>query len=165
MTRELEHLPDWEHMMHFAIELIIQSKQYAGAGIWGERIAILHLDHANELLMKSFLIKKGFIINYLDKDEINKGVKKEEVLDKDKTMDYKACLGLACKEIGGDSVFNKAKQEKILNFHKIRNEIQHRAVNIRQNKKSEIEIFYPCFRELYSLMFSDIAGDFPEFVF
>ena len=161
--KELDHLKDWENMMYFAIELIKESKQYKGTGIMGERIMILHLDHANELLMKSFLLEKGYVISYLDRKEAEKGIKKEEILNKDKTIDYYDCLNLVCQEINNDETkFSREKQDKILNFHRLRNEIQHRAINIPQDKKEEIRLFYPYFKELYTLMFPKFADVFPE---
>lgn len=155
--RELGHMEDWENMLHFAIELILESKRYTGTGILGERIMILHLDHANELLMKSFLLKKGYVISYLDKNKAEKGVKKEEVIDNDKTLDYPECLSIASKEVK----FSKEKQDKILRFHRLRNEIQHRATNLPLNKGEEIFNFYPYFKELYEKMFPDYAIAFP----
>ena len=163
MNRELAHLKDWEHMMFFAIALIDQSKLHKGSGIWGERIIILHLDHANELLMKSFLVKKGFIVSYLEKNKLGDGVKEEDFLNKSKTIEYGDCLKIVCKNISPNT-FNEEKQKKILKFHKIRNEIQHRAININQNKKTEIELFYPYFKELHSLMFPEYSDVFPDFI-
>jgi len=118
--RELDNMEDWESMMHFAIQLIIESERYKGTGIWGERIIILHLDHANEMLMKSFFIKKGYIINYLEKEELKKGVKKEDILDKDKTMEYVDCLKLICNKLVNG--FSEDKTKKIIKFHKLRND-------------------------------------------
>ena len=158
--RELDNMEDWESMMHFAIQLIIESERYKGTGIWGERIIILHLDHANEMLMKSFLIKKGYIINYLEKEELKKGVKKEDILDKDKTMEYVDCLKLICNKLVNG--FSEDKTKKIIKFHKLRNEIQHRAINLGLNKGEEIELFYPFFKELYILMFPEYADAFPK---
>ena len=162
--RELGHLEDGEHMMHFALALINASKLHKGTGVWGERIIILHLDHANELLMKSFLIKKGFIISYLEKDKVSKkeGTKEEEFLDKSKSIDYDDCLKLVCRNLP-QNAFEDDKQKKIMKFHYLRNEIQHRAINIHQDKKTEIELFYPYFKELYHLMFPEFADVFPDY--
>ncbi len=122
---------------------------------------ILHLDHANELLMKSYLIREGYIINYLDKDELKKGIKKDELLDRDKTIEYIDCLKLVCKKVN----FPPEKMDKMIRFHKLRNEIQHRRLNVPLNKNEEIENFYPVFRDLYFLMFPIYAQGFPVFIF
>jgi hypothetical protein len=163
MPRELDYMKDWEHMMYFAIELIIQSKLHKGTGIWGERIIIHHLDHANELLMKSFLIKNGYIINYLEPKKLAKGTKNEEFLDKSKSMEYIDCLRLICNNILSPNSFDSEKQKKVERFHNLRNEIQHRAININQDKKTEIELFYPYFKEFYNLMFPEYADVFPDY--
>ena len=158
MERELDHMEDGENMMYFAIQLIIESRQYRGTGIMGERVMILHLDHANELLMKSFLIKKGYIISYLEKSEVNKGIKKKYILDNEKNIDYGECLNLVCKNVD----FSQDKRDVIMKFHRLRNEIQHRATNLPLDKKEKISEFYPYFKELYNLMFPEFADAFPK---
>ena len=55
-------------------------------------------------------------------------------------------------------------KNKILQFHRLRNEIQHRATNLPQDKGKEIEVFYPYFKELYNLMFPEFADSFPDFI-
>lgn len=149
---------DWESMLYFAIALISESKRHKGTGFIGERIIILHLDHANELLMKSFLINKGYTVEYLEKEEVKKGVKKEDIESKSKTIAYRDCLNLVCKHID----FDKEKKEKVMQFHKIRNEIQHRAIDIPLKKEEHIRLFYPLFQELFGKMFPEFGNVFPN---
>jgi len=145
-------------MLYFAVALISQSKLHKGTGIIGERIMILHLDHANELLMKSFLLKKGYVISYLEQHEAKKGLKRKDAESKSKTLNYPDCLNLIAKKIS----LNVKTRNEILEFHKIRNEIQHRAIDLPLNKKEKIINFYPYFKEFYELMFPEYADDFPE---
>lgn len=72
------------------------------------------------------------------------------------------CLRLICK-ILPPNAFDIEKQKKIERFHNLRNEIQHRATNIHQDKKTEIELFYPYFKELYTLMFPEFSDVFPNY--
>ncbi len=149
---------DWESMLYFAIALIAESKVHKGTGFIGERIIILHLDHANELLMKSFLIKKGYTVEYLEKNEVNKGVKKEEIKSKSKTILYQDCINLVCKHI----TFEKEKIKKVMEFHYLRNEIQHRSLDVPLNKEEHIRLFFPLFRELFGKMFPEYEDTFPK---
>ena len=160
-NKELGHMEDWESMIHFALNLILTSEIHKGSGIFGERIIITHLDHANELLMKAFLIKKGFIISYIERNDLKKGLKEDKILDKSKTLDYPECLKLVSNQVN----FNRAKQDKILEFHKLRNEIQHRSTNIPLDKKEKIRNFYPQLKEFYELMFPEFDKSFPEIEF
>ena len=155
---ELKTMSDWKSMVLFAVKLIEQGKGHKGTDVWGERIAILHLDHANELLMKAFLIKEGYVVSYADKNDLKKGIKESELLDYDKTISYLDALNLVCREVG----FAQDKKEKIAEFHKLRNEIQHRATNIQLNKLEKINNFLPFFEELSRLMFPKDITDFPK---
>jgi len=160
-NRELDHMDNWESMIHFALDLINTSKIHIGTGIFGERIIILHLDHANELLMKAFLIKQGYVISYLEKNDVRKGMKQNNILDNSKTIEYLECLKLVCKEVP----FENTKQKKILEFHRLRNEIQHRSTNIPLDKSEKIRNFYPYLKELYELMFPEFDNSFPNIEF
>lgn len=52
-------MEDWKGMLNFALDLVQESKLSQAYTFIDERIAILHLDHAIELLMKAFLMKEG----------------------------------------------------------------------------------------------------------
>lgn len=159
-------MEDWENMVLFAIHLISNSNNYRNSNILDQRIAILNLDHANELLMKAFLIKEGYTIEEIDKNKIKeKGIKKGETTDnflnKKKTIGYIDCLNLISKILN----FDDSKKKRIIKFHEIRNEIQHRSIDLPINKEEEIVNFYPSFRDLYNLMFQEPIKDFPVFIF
>jgi len=154
-------MEDWNKMLNFALDLVLESKISQAHTFIGERIIILHLDHAMELLMKAFLIKKGYIIEEIDNKKIKKNGIKEDtdiktLINKDKTIGYLDCLDLVSK------IVNFRKKDKIVRFHRIRNEIQHRATNLPLNKEEEISNFYPYFKELYGLMFPDFERTFPN---
>ena len=91
-------MDDWQDMQIFALELIRESKPHLdrqdlpNGKIMGERIAILHLDHANELLMKAFLIKKGYVIEFLRENQVNDGTKAVNFIKEAKTLEYEKCL-------------------------------------------------------------------------
>ena len=153
---DLLYLEEYDNIVTFALELIKASKS-RGEGAYSERIAILHLDHANELLMKSFLRKKGFIIDFLTESEIKKGVKKEEIMEKDRTLSYVDSLKLVSKVVG----FSQEKMDEIMKFHRLRNEVQHRAINLPLDKGEKIDLFLPRFKELYDLMFPEYEEHFP----
>jgi len=60
-------VPDWMLMKSYALKLIEESDiKNPDRNIVHDRIKILHLDHANELLMKSWLLKNGYVINLLN---------------------------------------------------------------------------------------------------
>lgn len=159
MPKRLKPEPDdnWQGMMEFAIELIGQSARHAGTGFMGERIIILHLNHANELLMKAFLIRKGYIVSYLEKDKIRDGVKQDEFLDKSKTIDYGDCLKLVLQNVHTSEKNKEEIKKRMLRFNQIRNEIQHRSTHLPFDKGEEIDNFYPYFQELFNLMFGDMG--------
>jgi hypothetical protein len=148
---------NWRAMKDFALKLIEESNNLINRpDVIGQRIRILHLDHANELLMKSWLIKNGYVISYLKESDLKNGVKQEKILDMDRTMSYEDSLNLVSKQLR----LPTEKKEKIKSFHKLRSEIQHRAINLYLDKTEMIENFYPIFRELYEKMYPDY-NDFP----
>ncbi len=157
----------WKFMRNFAKDLISESRKHKEnppeRKIIGERIIILHLDHATELLMKAFLIKKGYVISYVTEGRLKKGVKGKEVADFSKTLDYVGCLDLVCGK--GGITLEQVKKDQILRFHSIRNEIQHRALNLVLDKGEEINSFFPILQELYEKMFPDFSVSFPIFDF
>lgn len=158
-------MEEWKFMLNFAKDLINESRKHKEnppeRKIIGERIIILHLDHATELLMKAFLIKKGYVITYIEKNYLRKGVKEEEVYEKTKSLDYIDCLDIVSKEIN----LEQEKKDKILRFHYIRNEIQHLALNLVLDKGEAINDFFPILQEMYEKMFPDFSISFPIFDF
>lgn len=161
---ELEQvMEEWENMLHFAIEMIIHSNEHKVGDIINQRISIIHLDHATELLMKSFLLKKDYLINEIDLNKVKGGLKNNlkinVLLHKDKTIGFNDVLDIVSKLVKLD----KEDKEKIIKFHKIRNEIQHRALIIPMNKQEEIAIFSPALKNLYNKMFPEFIDAFPSF--
>jgi hypothetical protein len=151
-------MKDWEEMVQFAIRLIKHSFEHSHGDIIDQRIMIHNLDHAFELLMKAYLLKKRFVIDYLDKGKI---IKKEDFLKESKSLEYSVCLDFIVKELVGKEK-KKIVKDRILYFHGIRNEIQHRAIYLPDNKENEIRIVYPYFKELYMIMFGDRMDIFPH---
>ncbi len=60
---------------------------------------------------------------------------------------------------------NDEKKVKILEFHKLRNEIQHRALNFLVVKKQAINDTRSVFEEFYQNMFPKFADSFPDLIF
>src|SRR3989344_5369236 len=152
-------MDDWQDMQLFALELIRESKPHLdrqelpNGKIMGERIAILHLDHANELLMKSFLIKKGYVVEFLKEKQVEKGTKTDDFIKEAKTLEYEKCLDIITSK--EHIPLKRESKTTIIKFHQLRNEIQHRAKYIPDDKRSRIKEFYPCLKELFGLMFPD----------
>jgi len=71
-------------------------------------------------------------------------------------MGYDSCLELVCNKIK----FSTQGKETLKRFHRIRYEIQHRALNLPLEKEEEIGEFYPILKEFYEKMFED--GKFPD---
>ena len=156
-------MENWKYMQAFALALIRQSKNNLNITltgeekIMGERIAILHLNHANELLMKSFLIKNGYVVEYLEKSDINNGLKEADIINSTRTLDYGNCLKLVVNHLRKNgAIVDESRKQMIMDFYKIRNEIQHRATNIPLDKREKIGVFYPHLKGLYETMFSDL---------
>ena len=150
-------MEDWKNMLLFAIKVIQHALEHRNGNITDQRIAITNLDHATELMMKAFLIKEGYLINEIDQKKIrNKGIldaKVRKILDNDKTIRFFDTSQLVFRILKLES----EKRKKIERFHKIRNEIQHRALDLPINKEEEIERFFPVLRELYVKMFPDMV--------
>ena len=159
------NMDEWENMLHFAIEMIKHAKKAYAPDVIDERIAIVSLDHATELLMKSFLLENSYIINELNLNKIKKGFNKntqlKDLLNDDKTIGFKDVLNIVSKKIELD----KSDKETILKFHKLRNEIQHRGLYINLNKTEAIRNFCPSLNKLYNKMFPKYADDFPDLIF
>jgi hypothetical protein len=160
MTAEF-HVEDWMAMKSFALRLIIESDiHHQDEDVMSQRIKILHLDHANELLMKSWLTREGYVINILTESVLKKGIRSDDLLyttaKSNRTLGYESCLELVSKKIE----FPKNKKEVIKSFHSLRNEIQHRSLDLPLDKVERIENFYPILKEFYDKMFQD--GNFPD---
>ena len=141
---------DWNHMLDFADELLIHAEEHSrnvnrNGNRWNyvsERISIIHFDHALELFMKAYLMKEGYLIYEVKQKKIKAGIKSStsiiEIMDKNKTLGFQDILELFSK-ISELPPLEKTKIEK---FHKkLRNEIQHRALNLPMNKGEKIEDF------------------------
>ena len=156
---------DWENMMDFADKLIKHANDHFQTGypnmerIISERISVIHFDHALELLMKSYLLREGFIINEIDISKIKKGIKGEnkpikELLKKNRTFIFDDIFTIFSKilELTPD------EKQAIKKFHGLRNEIQHRALQLpTTDKGKEIEEFIPKFKIIYRKAFQNRA--------
>ena len=161
-TRELDHTRDWEGISKFALDLIEESRLSQSHTFIDERIAILHLDHATELLMKAFLIKEGYFIEPINLKKVREGLTKdtkiESLLRKDRTIDYMDCLDIVSKKIN----LSPNEKAKIKEFHNIRNNIQHKGLNIPLNKGEKIVEFSPLLEKMYGNMFPDSINKINE---
>ena len=155
---------DWENMRDFADKLIKHANDHFQTGyqnmerIISERISVIHFDHALELLMKSYLLREGFIINEIDIPKIKKGIKGEnklikELLKKNRTFIFDD----VCKIFSEELNLLNAEKKAIKNFHELRNEIQHRALNFPYPKREKIEHFVPIFKIIYEKAFRERA--------
>ncbi len=151
---------DWNHMLDFADELLRHAETHRqnNSGLpeyVSKRISFIHFDHALELFMKAYLIKEGYVISKLDTKKIQSGVKEDEsiskILKKDRTLDFSELLNLFSKISG---LSGKEKRE-INDFHKYRNEIQHRSLRIDIDKGEKLKNFQPVIRSVYEKVFTD----------
>ncbi len=150
--------PDAENMVKFAVQLINRSRtMIQNRSSIDERIAILHLDHGTELLMKAYLLKEGYIINKVNQNKFKEGVKKDssinEYLIKNRTIDFMDAFKVVSKKVG----LSENTKSIITNFHNLRNEIQHRALEVPLDKSERIEEFRPQLRELYEKIFPELC--------
>lgn len=151
-------MKEWENMRDFAIAMIKEATKHMTEGIIDQRIAIMHLDHATELLMKAFLFKEGYFIYDIDKNILKKGIKTKDLPNSDRLINFTDCLNIVSERIKLDP----STKSKVLKFRKIRNEIQHRATNLPFNKGEEIINYSPALNELYHKMFPEHISTFPE---
>lgn len=160
-----ENMEDWENMRSFAIKVIEHALKYKNGDILEQRIAVTNLDHATELSMKAFLIKESYLINEIDRGKLKernaKNKKIEEILDNDKTIGFKDALDLVLKILNLNANDKTEIRTHIEKFHSIRNEIQHRALNLPFDKSEEMKKFYPILRKLYIKIFPDQTDFFP----
>ena len=154
---------DWKNMMDFVDKLIKhandhQTNYYDMGCIVSERISIIHFDHALELLMKSYLMRNEFIVYEIDTNKIKKGIKGDmpikKMLKKDRTLNFNDIFTIFSKilELTPD------EKQAIKKFHGLRNEIQHRALQLpTTDKGKEIEEFIPKFKIIYRKAFQNRA--------
>lgn len=152
---------DWKNMLEFADALIRHAEQHRSRDEGGqenyvsERISIVHFDHALELVMKAYLMHKGYLVYEIDTEKIKKGVEKSacinKIIKKDKTLGFADILEIFSKILGPTA----GDKKHISGFHKLRNEIQHRALNIPVNKEEKLEAFKPVFRSVYLKAFPE----------
>ncbi len=155
--RKLEN-PDSEAMLKFAVQLINRSHTLVQNGSHiDERIAILHLDHGTELLMKAYLLKEGYIINKINQNKFKEGIKENSSINgyliKDRTIDFVDAFKIVSKKVG----LSKNTKKIIIDFHDLRNNIQHRALDIPLDKFERIGEFKPQLKELYHKMFPELC--------
>jgi len=154
---------DWEHMLDFADELLKHAEEHRiNANRNGnrenyvpERISFIHFDHALELFMKAYLMKEGYLISQVKRGKINDGIKIStsiiEIMDEERTLDFPDLLNLFSKT----SELPQHEKKKIEKFHKLRNEIQHRALNLPRNKREKIEDFKKIICSVYGRAFAE----------
>lgn len=145
---------DWKNMCIFATHLLLRTKKLLedeseNEKIMNERIAIMHLDHATELLMKAFLFKEGYFIYDVRTNTIKEGIKIKDLPNCDKLLNFRDCLKLVSKIIQLNNF------SKINDFRDIRNEIQHRAKCLPLKKREKIKEFCPALEELCIKMFPE----------
>ncbi|MBI4210446.1 MAG: hypothetical protein HY544_02990 [Candidatus Diapherotrites archaeon] len=163
-------IEDATNMCDFAIELITNVKTILEVRnpetrrYMIERIAIVQLDHATELLMKAFLVEKGFIIEFIEKSVLKDGLKITKSEEETRTIDYGDCLKIVLRNLRLEEDEKTELQEAITKFHKLRNEIQHRATNIPLDKMEKITDFYPQLKKLFEKMFPNKINKFPDFL-
>jgi len=144
-------------MREFALEILLHSLfsriDERSSIIIRERMTIIQLDHATELLMKSFLLKNSYIINEFKRKKIEEGFKANnkisDLLDEKKTISFPQALKITSKLVN----LNNQDKKVINDFHDLRNNIQHRALNIPLNKAEKIDNFKPILYNFYKLMF------------
>ncbi len=150
---------DWLEMSIFSKLLIIHGiVHYRKRNFDDERIAIVLLDQATELLMKAFLLKKDYTIQEIDSKKIKEGMTERDeikkILHKEKTINFSTALSIVKRKIHNIEI------DKIENFHKLRNKIYHRSTQIIENKKHEIEKFLPALQHFCEEAFEE-ASPYP----
>lgn len=153
---------DWNNMLDFVDELLKHAEEHSRndnrngnmSNYVFERISIIHFDHALELFMKAYLMKEGYLIYKVKQRKIKDGIKRStsiiEIMDKNKTLDFMDILELFSKT----SELPSLEKKKIKKFHDLRNEIQHRALNLPMNKGEKIEDFKPVISSVYRRAFA-----------
>lgn len=138
-------------MVEFAERLAAYGIHYSKKENFEEqRIAIVLLDQSVEIMMKAFLISKGYEVFYLREKDIINGVKKSESFEKMFTIDFMSVLKVVKKELP------EIDKDAIENFHKIRNKVYHgAAVNLQENKSDAMKDYLPKFEQLYKHAFPD----------
>jgi hypothetical protein len=157
-------MEEWENMLHFAVIMLeTEVSAHNVNDSLNQRIAIVHLHHVTELLMKSFLLKEGYLINEVDYNKVKLGIrnnsKLKEFINPDRTIGFQEALGI----IAGKVNLDKAHKERILNLNRVRNEIQHRGLAIPHRKPQGVNFFRTALKDLYSKMFPTYYDAFPDF--
>lgn len=159
---------EWEDMHNFAVELIRHTYDHRSEGnILIQRINVLNLYQAMELLMKSYLSREGYIINELDQNKLKKGIKKDALvaglIKQNKTLGFSECFE-AIKSLLKSSQSDRLELTRedndiIINFTKLRNEIQHRSVDISVDKNHAIRDFMEVAKKVYLKMFPRFSNN------
>jgi hypothetical protein len=145
---------DWNRIVNFAEWLTVYGIHYSNnTNFIEQRMAVVFLDQSMELMMKAFLIKEGYKIQYFVKSDIEEGLKESDAIGKEMMIDYIKVLNLIKKKI---KKMQKIDQKAIKHFHEIRNKIYHgAAVNLQENKRNAMKDFIPKLKEFYTLAFDD----------
>jgi hypothetical protein len=113
-----------------------------------QRMAVVLLDQSMEIMMKTFLISKGYEVFYFKEKDLVKGLKKLESSDKMFTVDFIPVLDIVKKEL------QNIDAESIKHFHEIRNKVYHgAAVTLRENKLDEMAKYIPKLEQFYNSAF------------
>ena len=158
-------MEDWIKMILYATDVIDYALEHRNGNILEQRIAVMILDQATELIMKAYLLKEDYLINEIDKKKMRKrGAKNKKLkylLNDDNTIRFSEALELVLKTVKLTKDEKTRIKDGVKKFHSIRNEVQHRALEIPFNKSEEMGKFYPILRELYVKMFPEKEGLFP----
>ena len=153
MTEETE---DWNHMLEFTDELLKHADEHLNnnlnslKGYVSQRISIIHFHHALELFMKAYLINKGYFIYKIENNEIKKGIKKSEIFEQNRTLDFVDIL----KIFKGKITLSSSELKSVNELNKLRNEIQHRSLVFDVDKKEVLKQFKPVMSSIYKKTFS-----------
>lgn len=158
-------IQDWKYVQIFGMaimeeaDIILKRKGHFHRKIMGERMAVLRLAHANELLMKAFLMREGYIVTYLRENDVRAGIQSSDVEEKTLTLTYGECLRLVLNHLLRQKKITEAKKKEIIDelmkFYKIRNEIQHSSMSAELEKSKWLIRVYPYLNQLFDLMFPD----------
>jgi len=148
-------MSDWEKILNFAEWLAAYGKKFStNENFEEQRMAIVLLDQSMELMMKAFLIKKGYKIDYFSREDISRGLKEKDSLSEEMMIEFFPALALVKKEL------HDIDDNEIKHFHKIRNKIYHGAIiNLKEDKVSEIEKFLPELWKFYEVAFEGKSFD------
>jgi len=141
----------WEEILKFAEWLAIYGKHYShNSNFEEQRIAVVLLDQSIELMMKAFLIKVGYVVEYFSKENVNRGLKETDSFGEEKTIEFLSALKLVKEKIPS------IDKKEIKHFHQLRNKIYHGVkIELMKNKVLEMDNFIPELKKFYESAFED----------